>query len=101
MDPLLVTQCDWWFSVGSLLFVRTLCACEIPLAVMGCVSNLPCAPARAYFARYLTVTVKICTLESILPVFSRWLSRLVGLTLTVKLTHPCSEQKLCTCKYLE
>ena len=33
-----------------------------------CVRFPPCACARAYFARYLTVTVKICTLESIFPV---------------------------------
>ena len=51
---------------GSLLFVRALCTRVIPLAVTGCVSDLPRAPARAHcFARYLTVTVKIQTLESI------------------------------------
>ena len=33
--------------------------------------------------------------------FALWLSRLVGFTLTVKLTHPCSERRLGTCKYLE
>ena len=64
----LVTQCDWWFSVGCLLFVRALCAGVIPLAVTGCVAALPRAPARAFFARYLTVTVKIPTLDSIFPV---------------------------------
>ena len=54
---------------GSLLVVRNPCARVIPLAVTSCVSDLPCAPARAhYFARYLTVTVKIRTLESIFPV---------------------------------
>ena len=54
---------------GSLLFVRALCACVIPLAVTGCVSALPHAPARAhYLARYLTVMVKIRTLESIFTV---------------------------------
>ena len=64
----LVTQCDWWFSIFCLLFVRALCAPVIPLAVTGCVSALPRAPARAYFVRYLTVMVKIRTLESIFPV---------------------------------
>ena len=55
---------------GSLLFVCAPCARVIPLAVTGCVSDLPRAPARAhYFARYLTVTVKIRTLEIIFPVF--------------------------------
>ena len=54
---------------GYLLFVRATCARVIPLKVTGCVSDLPHAPARAhYFARYLTVTVKIRTLESIFPV---------------------------------
>ena len=44
----------------SALYART-----IPLAVTGCVSDLPRARARAhYFARYLTVTVKIRTLGS-------------------------------------
>ena len=39
----------------------------IPLAVTGCVSALPHARARAhYFARYLTVIVKIRTLGSTL-----------------------------------
>ena len=37
----------------------------IPLAVTGCVSALTRARVRAYyFARYLAVTVKICTLGS-------------------------------------
>ena len=43
----------------------------IPLAVTGCVSALPRARVHArahYFAHYLTVTVKICTLGSIVPV---------------------------------
>ena len=40
----------------------------IVLSVMGCVSALPRAPAHAYFARYLTVTVKIRNLESIFAV---------------------------------
>ena len=65
----LLTRFDWWFSVVFLLFVRALCARVIPLEVTGCVSAFPRAPARAYFARYLTVTVKIRTLESIFPVF--------------------------------
>ena len=64
----LVTRCDWWFSIVCLLFVRAPCARVIPFAVTGCVSALLCAPARAYFGRYLTVTVKICTLEIIFPV---------------------------------
>ena len=43
----------------------------IPLAVTGCVSALLGAHSRArayYFARYLTVTVKISTLGIIVPV---------------------------------
>ena len=53
---LLVVIC--WFSA--------LRACVITLVVTGCVSTLPHAPARAhYFARYLTVTIKIRTLKSI------------------------------------
>ena len=56
---------------GSLLVVCAPCARVITFAVTSCVSDLPHGPVRAYFARYLTVTVKICTLESILPVFSR------------------------------
>ena len=64
----LVTQYDWWFSVVCLLFVRALCARFIPLAITGCVSDLSRVPARAYFARYLTVTVKIRTLEIIFSV---------------------------------
>ena len=53
---------------GSLLAVRAPCARVIPLTVTGFVSALPRAPARAYFARYLTVTVKIHNLEIIFPV---------------------------------
>ena len=64
----LVTQCDWWFSDFCLLFVRNPCVRVIPLEVTGYVSAFPCAPARTYFARYLTVTVKLRTLESIFPV---------------------------------
>ena len=60
-----VTQCDWWFSIFFLLFIRAPCARVIPLAVTGCVYNFPRAPARAYFSRYVTVAVKIRTLESI------------------------------------
>ena len=41
----------------------------IPLAITGCVSALPPAPACAhYFAQYLTVMGKILTLETIFPV---------------------------------
>ena len=48
------------------MFFRALCARVIPLAVTGCVSALPRAPALAhYFVRYLMVKVKIRTLESI------------------------------------
>ena len=51
------------------LFLSALCARVIPLAVTGCVSALPHAPECAhYFARYLPVTVKIRTLESVFPV---------------------------------
>ena len=53
---------------GSIVVVRDLCMRVIPLAITGCVYALPLAPVRAYFARYLTVTVKIRTLESIFPV---------------------------------
>ena len=54
---------------GSLLFVRSPCACAIPLAVTDCVSAIPRAPARThYFAPYLTVMVKIRTLKRIFPV---------------------------------
>ena len=61
----LVTQYDWF----SLLFFRAPSARVIQLLVTGCVFALPRAPARAhYFAHYLTVTVKIRTLESIFPV---------------------------------
>ena len=63
-----VTLCDWWFYVGCLLFVLALSARVIPLAVTDCVSTFPHVPTRAYFARYLTVTVNIWTLESIFPV---------------------------------
>ena len=49
--------------------LSALCARAIPLAVIGCLSALPCARVRAhYFARYLTVTVKILTLGSIVAV---------------------------------
>ena len=52
-----------------MLVVHAPCARVITLAVTGCVSALPRVPARAhYFARYLTVTVKIRALESIFPV---------------------------------
>ena len=64
----LVTRCDWWFSVVCLLFVRAPSVCVITLAVTCCVSALPHSPACVYFARYLTITVKIRTLESIFPV---------------------------------
>ena len=54
---------------GSLLFVRAPCVHVISLEVTGCVFAIPRAPARThYFVRYLTVTVKIRTLESIFPV---------------------------------
>ena len=42
----LETQCDWWFSVVCLLFIRAPCARVIPLVVTGCVSTFPRAPAR-------------------------------------------------------
>ena len=53
---------------GSLVVVHAPCARVISLALTGCVSALPRAPALAYFARYLTVTVNIRTIESIFPV---------------------------------
>ena len=58
----LVTQYDWWFSVG---FRRSVWACDSIGGNGLCVRSPTCACARAYFARYLTVTVKIRTLESI------------------------------------
>ena len=57
---------------GALLFVRAPRTRVIALAVTGCMSVLPRAPAHThYFARYLTVTVKIRTIEII---FSVWLA---------------------------
>ena len=54
---------------GYLLVVRALCVRVIQLAITVCVSALPHARARShYFARYLRVTVKIRTLESIFPI---------------------------------
>ena len=54
---------------GALFFVRSPHVHVIPLVVTGCVSALPRVPVRAhYFSRYLTVTVKIRTLENIFPV---------------------------------
>ena len=53
---------------GSLVVVRSPCARVIPLVITVCVFALPRAPARAYCARYLKVTVKIRTLEIIFPV---------------------------------
>ena len=64
----LVIRFDCWFSVGCLLFVRTLCTCVIPLAVTVYVSAFPREPASAFFAYYLTLTVQIRNLESIFPV---------------------------------
>ena len=50
-------------------WVSALCAHAIKLAVTGFVSSLVRARAHAhYFARYLTVTVKIRSLEIIFPV---------------------------------
>ena len=55
--------------IGGDLFLSALCTRAIPLAVTGCVSALPHARVRAHhFVRYLTVTVKIRTLGSIVPV---------------------------------
>ena len=61
--------------IGNAILLVVLCCLSalrprvIPLAVTGCVSALPRAPAHAhYFARYLTVTVKIHTLEIIFSV---------------------------------
>ena len=55
--------------IGNAILLVIICclsalrARAIPLAVTGCVSALPRARARThYFARYLTVTVKIRTL---------------------------------------
>ena len=46
-----------------IFYFSTLRARAIPLEVTGCVSALPRTRALVYyFARYLTVKVKICTL---------------------------------------
>ena len=58
----LVTQYDLWLSV--------VCRHVNTLAVTGCVFAVSRVPVRThYFARYLKVTVKIRTLESIFSVF--------------------------------
>ena len=50
-------------SLVVIYCVSALCERAIPLAVTGCVSALTHVRAHAhYFARYLTVTVKIRTL---------------------------------------
>ena len=61
--------------IGNAILLVVLCCFSvlrthvIPLAVTGCVSAIPHAPASShYFARYLTVTLNICTLESIFTV---------------------------------
>ena len=65
----LVTRCDWWFSVFlCVVFPRSVRTCYSIGGNRLCVRFPPCACARAYFARYLKITVKIRTLESILTV---------------------------------
>ena len=59
----LVVLC--WLPVACLRSVR---ACDSIGNNEFYVRFPPCACARAYFARYLTVMVKIYTLESIFPV---------------------------------
>ena len=61
--------------IGNAILLVVICwlsalrACEIPLAVTGCVSALSHERTCAhYFAHYLKVTVKIHTLGSIVPV---------------------------------
>ena len=88
----LVTLCDWWFSVGCLFFFCALCTHVILLAVTGCVSAFPRAPTRAYFVRYLAVTVKIRTLESIFPVL---LAGSIVCLLSVRTCDSISGNKLC------
>ena len=63
------------YRIGNAILLVVMCclselhARTIPLTVTGCVSALPLARVHVhYFARYLTVTVKICTLEIIFPV---------------------------------
>ena len=67
------------FLIGNAMWLVVLCwlSAVCPRSVRACdsiggnglcVRFPPCACARAYFARYLTVTVKICTLEIIFPV---------------------------------
>ena len=52
-------------SLVVICCVSAIRARAIPLAITGCVSALLRAHACAhYFARYLTVTVRICTLGS-------------------------------------
>ena len=52
----------------SVVFPRSVRACDFIDGNRLCVRSPSCACARTYFARYLTVTVKIRTLESIFPV---------------------------------
>ena len=65
--------------LGNAILLVVLCSLSVvcPLSVRACdsigsnglcVRFHPYACTRAYFARYLTVTVKIHTLESIFPV---------------------------------
>ena len=61
--------------IGNVILLVVICclsalhARAIPLAVTGCMSALLRAGARThYFARYLTVTVKIRTIGSSVPV---------------------------------
>ena len=53
----------------SVVFPRSMCAFDSIGGNGLCVHSPMCACARTYFARYLTVTVKMRTLESIFPIF--------------------------------
>ena len=60
-----------WLVVLCFLSVvcpRSVRACDSIGGNGLCVRSPPCACARPYFARYLTITVKIRTLEIIFPV---------------------------------
>ena len=71
---------------GSLLFVCAPCERVISLAVTGCVSALPRTPARVLLCTLCNCNGEDTHSRKYLSSFARWLSRLMGFTLTVKLT---------------
>ena len=70
----MVTRYDWWFSVVCTRSVQT---CDSIGSNRLCVRSPTCAYARTL----------LCALKYLFS-FARWLSRLVGFTLAVKLTGP-------------